>query len=70
MARDWYTCMYSGVGTVYNLLFCFQGNVRSWLLDENCYDQSVVQYKEGSTVAVCQNTPHEIKIVTEREVSL
>ena len=47
-----------------------QGNLRSWLLDENCYDQCAVIYNAGETVAISQSTPHEIKVVTERKVSL
>lgn len=45
-----------------------QGNLRSWLLDENCYDQCAVIYNAGDTVAISQSTPHEIKVVTERKV--
>ena len=46
-----------------------QGNLRSWLLDENCFDQSAVIYNQGSQVAIGECTPQEIRIVTEREVS-
>ena len=45
-----------------------QGNLRSWLLDENCYDQCAIIYNAGDTVAISQSTPHEIKVVTERKV--
>ena len=47
-----------------------QGNLRSWLLDENCHDQCAVIYNGGETVAISQSTPHEIKVVTERKVGL
>lgn len=46
-----------------------QGNLRWWLLDENCYDQCAVIYNQGVQVAIGECTPQEIRIVTERDVS-
>ena len=52
------------------MFFCLvKGNLRSWLLDENCYDQCAVVYNHGMQVAIAQCTTHEMKVVTEREVS-
>lgn len=45
-----------------------KGNLRSWLLDENCFDQCAVMYNQGMQVAIAQCTPQELKVVTEREV--
>ena len=52
------------------LEFYFQGNLRSWLLDENCFDQCAIIYNQGFQVAIGECTPQEIRIVTERDVSL
>lgn len=48
------------------------GNLRSWLLDENCYDEYAVIYNSGRSpsaekMAICKNTPVELQIVCERE---
>lgn len=51
-------------------LYLVKGNLRSWLLDENCYDQCSVIYNQGGQVAIAQCTPQELKVVTEREVCL
>ncbi len=51
----------------------FQGNLRSWLLNEHCYDQYSVIYNVGlgpEKTAICYNTPLEPQIVFEREASL
>lgn len=45
-----------------------KGNLKSWLQDENCFDQCAVVYNQGLQVAIAQSTQQEIKIVTEREV--
>jgi len=46
-----------------------KGNLRSWLMDENCYDQASVLFNQGLQVTIAQCTSQELKVVQEREVS-
>ena len=50
--------------------FLVKGNLRSWLQDENCYDQCALLYNQGEQVAIAQCAPQELKLVMERMVSL
>ena len=47
----------------------FQGNLRSWLLNKDCYDQFSVIYDAGEKTAIFVNSAEPAK-VEERSVSL
>lgn len=51
-----------------NFSFCFQENLRSWLLDPDCNDQYSVIHGGGDKVAIMWNTPQEPILSKERTV--
>ncbi len=61
-------CLYNKERSHLLFLCVVKGDLRSWLLDDNCYDQASVLYSQGSQVAIAHCTPQELKIVQEREV--
>ena len=63
-----HTCTHLHLSTYTHTRVPSQGNLRSWLLDENCFDQCAIIFNGGSQVSICQNTPQEVKLVTDREV--
>ena len=44
--------------------------MRSWLLNKSCFDQFSVIYGGGESVAICENTGKEPKVVKERKVCI
>jgi len=42
------------------------GNLRSWLLNPDCFDQFVIQWEGGERIAVCLNTPTEPTVIAEK----
>lgn len=44
-----------------------RGNLKSWLLNEDCVDQFSVLYEEGTRVGIYLNTNREATLVKERE---
>ena len=48
----------------------YQGNLRSWLQDPDCYDQFSVIYDGGEKTAIFANNSSEPAVVEERAVSI
>lgn len=48
--------------------FVFQGNLRYFLQDPDCYDQFSVIYDGGDRTAIFKNTTREPVVVEERAV--
>lgn len=44
-----------------------RGNLRSWLLNPDCYDQYSVLSDDGGLVTIYLNTPHDPVVLKERE---
>ena len=51
------------------MLFVFQEDLRSWLLDPDCNDEYSVIHSGGEKVSILWNTPQESVLIRERAVS-
>ena len=49
-------------------MFCIQGNLLQWLMDQRCYDLFSVIFEGGDRTAIYQNTVSEPTLLHSRQV--